>query len=214
MPTELKTEPSLYTKQAQAHYAAIVELNDTIGELAMESAVAADDAKTKKKRYEAAVEKLRTLIAAGPDQQPKLPGMLDVEWTDDWKRLALSELGLPAGIEAAFNKAGIETIGQLFKRIDGENWWEVFAGIGESKADQVVEAFAAFWEAHPKYCKATRPMRIRITHDFDDCDLHDGEVHAVVEWQGDGYPVVQPEGSPRLYLDEGDWEAVEAEAAE
>lgn len=203
---ETKTEPTLYTKREQAHYQLICTKNAEVAKLAVAVQVAKERFKAAKERWEAAASDLHETIDAGPDPQPKLPGM-DDERPDDWKILALAELDLPAGIVDTLTDAGFATLGELSDRMDHDSWWQLVDGIGEKSAEKVADAFAAFWANHPEYCTEPRPTRIRIVKDIEDGDLHEGEEYDVIAWDG-GEPVIQPEGSPKLYLGEVDWEAV------
>jgi hypothetical protein len=84
------------------------------------------------------------------------------EGNDAWKAMEVGTLqqhGTSLGITLAMGQNDIATLGDLSDRMNSvtvkglPNWWAGFKGIGEKKAEQVEQAFSAFWASHPEFCK-------------------------------------------------------------
>lgn len=73
-----------------------------------------------------------------------------------WRAQPVAALGISEAIMAKLAKVGIETLGQLSDWMEkhGEFWSADIPGIGEAKATDIADRFAAYWEKHPEYTQA------------------------------------------------------------
>lgn len=156
-------EPTVYTQCEQKHYQKICKDERKVEVLARVADDAKSAASAAKKVFEAADEALRALIHQGPDLQQRLPGMEDSEpeGNVEWRDLPLSELGLANAIVETIveqNEPQLKTIGDLTDWVNEFGAFTGLGGIGPAKAEQIEEAFVAFWEKHPEYCEPEEPL--------------------------------------------------------
>jgi len=78
------------------------------------------------------------------------------ESKDAWKAYSTDSLTLQAKTLAALQEAGLTTLGKLSDHIrDQGDWWaREIKGVGEKAAEEIADAFAAFWKEHPEFCEA------------------------------------------------------------
>lgn len=71
-----------------------------------------------------------------------------------WRDLPTSELNLTDRIQGCLEEAELTTLGALSDRMaEGTLWALQVRGIGEASREKVEDAFQAFWEEHPQYCR-------------------------------------------------------------
>jgi len=156
---EIVENPTDYTRAEQRHYEQIREQERVVATLAITSEDTKRTANAAKKAFEAGDEKLRELIHAGPDPQPKLPGMEDVDdkCNDEWRTLPIEDLEIIAITAKRLRDEDIATIGDLsgFISDHGGEWWRYLSGIGAVQAEGIANCYVEFWTAHPEYCEPT-----------------------------------------------------------
>ena len=159
-------EPPEPDPAQEAHERAIQESEAQVGECAVTLARLKAEAKKVSKLLDAAVERLATLKARGPDRYPLLDrppepaeaATAGPETDDDdepWRATPISSLGLTDGAIDALAEADIQTVGDLTDHVKrhGDFWWRDIAGIGEQCAEKISDAMVKFWEEHPEYCR-------------------------------------------------------------
>lgn len=68
-----------------------------------------------------------------------------------WKRKLVSSLDIGKGTAKKLTDAGLATVGDLSQRMHrGHAWHRDIKGIGQTAADEILEAMQGFWEAHPE----------------------------------------------------------------
>ena len=214
-------EATAYTKAEQAHYEAIRKKEREVGIFAIKADDTKRTASAAKKTFEVADEELRKLIRGGPDLQQQLPGMDDVEPSEEWRDLSLTDLGLDAALAATLHKSEITTIGELsdYMAEHGPQWSGDLMGIGEVKAEVIQECYVTFWAAHPEYCEASAgdestsgriqiKILCEVINENDDTLAAAGKtISAATDSHGKPY-LVDPADGERVYLEPEDYKVV------
>jgi len=151
---ETQTE-SDYTKVEQEHYHRITTMVLEVDKLKASSDRAKEKAKTAKQRWEAAAEELHDLIRRGPDPQPKLPGMEDVDEKSDaegWRSVSLADVGLVGRLAKPFEETKLATLGDLVDwQAEDLRTLQDLPGVGEKTAEKIEELLTQFWANHPEW---------------------------------------------------------------
>ena len=129
---------------------------------AREDEAKADHASAKKRR-EALDEELGNLlddILSGQARLFDADKQTDEPASDEWRSLPMGELTehdlSPAIVKRLVDDCAILTLGDLSARMaSGDHWADEIEGIGKAKVEQIDNAVAAFWQAHPEYCQGT-----------------------------------------------------------
>lgn len=151
VPTE---EPTAYTRAEQAHYQEILDKEKQLVTLASNMETTKERAKAAKGRYDEAVADLRHLIRRGPDDQPKLNGMEDVDKpaSDAWRDLPLSAAGIEGAMAKAILDEEMDTLGKVADWLATGNAITDIKGIGKQKSEDYADLMEAFWGEHPEFC--------------------------------------------------------------
>ena len=157
-PEPIQSEPAPPTPEAK-QLAEIIKLNSEVCRLHDDYLVSAETAKTDKKLWEAASERLQSFIRGTAETYPLFPGKppeTEPEaQNEDWREIAIDILethGLSAAIVSRLSEEGFHTIGALAHWTSGGNGelpqhLTDVPGIGEAKAEQIGAALELFWAA-------------------------------------------------------------------
>jgi len=110
-------------------------------------------AKDAKKRFDAAVSKLRFAVRetnqlALPFTEPEEPGV------DAWREVPIESLNLSGTIVAILHEQNLSTLGAVADFTASGSTLTNVTGIGPASADKIEEALTEFWSDHPEYAKA------------------------------------------------------------
>lgn len=141
----------LTAKREHEHLEAIKDAEKRVADRESEWESAKTEASDAKKRYDAAVLRLRDVITS--QTQPELPfGDPEQQAPEPWRAVDIEELDIPNPVMIALGEVEIATIGQLADWTATKRLTDI-KGIGIAKAEQIERAMENFWAAHPEYTK-------------------------------------------------------------
>ena len=120
-----------------------------IDELRVAYEAAKEKAKGAKTVWEGAVETHGKLVRRN-EQQTLLP--FDQDTNQDWRKMSIADLGLPAGVATALEEAEVTTLGKLSDVMGDAMWYREIKRVGKGAAEKVADAFQRFWAEHPESC--------------------------------------------------------------
>ncbi len=146
---EQKTEDQARAEHNEQVLRAIREADAKVGsELAKwESAKA--EASIAKKRYELAVDKLRSVIESADQMQLPFPGDEESPSREAWRDVSVDELDIPDALKAKLREAGLATLGEMATYAITGQLIDI-EGVGQASAEKIERALEAYWAAHPQ----------------------------------------------------------------
>ena len=127
-------------------YDDLVEQEKEVGRLNQEWADKKDEAGEAKKLYEAAVRELRRLIRAQGEHLPLFDGPVENE---SWRPVLLDDLDITPASLKLLTEGGLSTVGELADWTAGGKSLEDVKGIGNARAESILDALDQFWAANP-----------------------------------------------------------------
>ena len=163
------------------HEECVVAASTAVAASAVDWARSQEAAKSAKKEFDGAVEKLREIIARGPEAMPLFDGQAedDQDKEDDeddiasspdaWREVSINELGLSEAILEKFDEIDVATVGELedlrAEISQGKSSWP--KGVGPAKVTIIEDAVLSWLSLH-------QAVEQEKTGDDDETEVADG----------------------------------------